>query len=74
LEGKAGILAITLNPVITFFRVLLSTLFTKFPTYSQVASCVKGKKLKTLGRLMAAERLIIQLVRGTGLAFFLPPP
>ena len=46
-EGKADILVITLNPVITFFRPRLSTLFTKFSTYSQVASCVVGKNFSS---------------------------
>ena len=47
LEGQADILAITLNPVIMFLWPLMSTLFTKFSTYSQVASCAVQKKFHT---------------------------
>jgi hypothetical protein len=75
MEERADILAITLNPVIMFLLPLLSTLFTKFSTYSQVASCALQKKFQTPKTPYTGEgQLIIHLVRGTALAFFLAPP
>jgi hypothetical protein len=70
LKAKAGILAITLNPVIMFFALSASTLFTKFRTYSQVASCLSLKNFQALDDGVCGEgQLAIHFLHGTALAF-----
>lgn len=73
-EKRGRILSATLNPVIILSWVLKSVLFTKLPTYSQVACCTPSKIVSDCRRSpsLTLGLIVCHCIRFRHAASFIP--